>query len=62
MSNKSYGVVGLSKQDAKYQAEDDARILKRHAEVVGDKKRHIAAIAHIKEEMETLKSVEGPKG
>ncbi len=49
----------LSDEEARWRAEDDARCLRRAAEVMNDKGRHAAAKAHIKGEISNMQKVLG---
>ena len=49
----------LTSSDKKWQAEDDVRTLKRHAEITSDPKRHAAAKSHAKRESAVLQKVVG---
>ncbi|MDN7558223.1 hypothetical protein [Burkholderia orbicola] len=49
----------ISAEEARWRAEDDARSLKRAAEIMGDRGRHAAAKAHIKGEISNMQKVLG---
>lgn len=49
----------ISTEEARWRAEDDARTLRRAAEVMGDKGRHTAAKKHISGEISNMQKVLG---
>lgn len=49
----------ISAEEVRWRAEDDARSLKRAAEIIGDRGRHAAAKAHIKGEISSMQKVLG---
>ncbi len=48
------------KTQKQYQAENDAHVLKRHAEITSSPSRHAAAKAHVKKEISQLSKVVSP--
>lgn len=47
--------------DKEWQAEDDARTMMRHGEIMSDKKRHAAALAKLQKQKKAITSVEDLK-
>ena len=57
MANMKGGIASAVNDEKRWQAEDDARSLRRAAEIMGDKARHSAAKAHIKGEIGQMQRV-----
>ena len=54
-------VIGLGQGNNDYRTREDLHVLKSHAEIKSDPKRHAAAVALAKHEAMMLRKIPGPR-
>jgi len=53
--------MNITMSNKQYQAQDDLRVLRHHAEIIADPKRHAAAKTVAKQNINMLQKISAPK-